>query len=60
MNQENYIKEISECFNMDEYKLVKIPFDKKSELIETFEWKIKNVQKQIEGVLCKIGVESFM
>ena len=55
MNQRSYIEEVLKRFNMKKYKLVRIPFDANLKLSKLLYEEFGNVQREIEGVLYKVG-----
>ena len=51
----SYIEEVLKRFNMKKYKPVRIPFDANSKLSKLSYEEFGNVQREIEGVLYKVG-----
>ena len=60
INKRSYIEEVLKRFNMEECKLVGIPFDVNSKLLKLSEGEFVNVQRKVEDVPYMAIVGSLM
>ena len=60
MNQRSYIEEVLKCFNMEECKPIRIPFDVNLKLLKLSDEEFGNVQRKMGDVPYKARVRSLM